>query len=175
MNKNRFNGWLSGRTMHIDLSRRFCQKGDSAIAFKIIPSEEHKGIVMLNKLKKELKRDLGIDYPKLHSIYIYYLIKDNLDSFDNIVICDDEDYFKVKGYLDRLFEGNKSYFDKAITSLHEFRKILGDSKIRSYADNIANIYRRKATKPIRRQQKGVQLNVIEVNYQNVKDKWNMLK
>ena len=168
---------LNGRTMHVDISRRLYQKGDSAVAFKIIPSKKHKGIVISNKLKKELKRDLKINenYPKLCAIYIYYLINKDLDLFDNLVICDDEIYSEVKKYLDLLFEKNKICSKKFITSLHKFREILGDQKIRSYADNMANIYRRKASKPLRRQQKGIPLNIIEVNYQKVKEKWEILK
>ena len=168
---------LNGRIMHVDISRRFYQEGNSAIAFRIIPSKKHKGIIILNKLKKELKRNLKVyeNYSKLHAIYIYYLIKDDLDSLDRLILCDDEDYLEVKKYLDLLFKENKIYSSKFITSLHKFREILGDSKIRSYADNIANIYRRKAPKPLRRQQKGVPLTLIEVNYQKVKEKWDILK
>jgi len=51
--KNHFNG----RTMHIDVSRRFYQKGDSGMAFKIIPSKYHKGLALSNKLKNELRKD----------------------------------------------------------------------------------------------------------------------
>jgi hypothetical protein len=168
---------LNGRVMHIDISRRLYQKGDSAIAYKIVQSNEHKGILISNKLKKELKRDLKIEdnYPKLHAIYIYYLIKDNLGLFDSLVICDDEPYLEVKSYLDKLFYGNKNYFEKNITSLHKFRKILGDSKIRSYADNLSNIYRKKAGKPLHRKQKGMPLNIIKVSYQNIVELWKKLK
>jgi hypothetical protein len=168
---------LNGRTMHIDVSRRFYQEGDSAIAFKITPSQKHKGIIISNKLKKELRRDLKTDenYPKLCAIYIYYLIKEDFDLFDNLIICDDEIYAEVKKYLDSLFEKNKIYINKFITSLHKFREMLGNPKIRSYADNIANIYRKKAPKPPRRQQKGIPLNLVEVNYQKVKEKWETLK
>lgn len=168
---------LNGRAMHIDISRRFYQKGDSAIAFKIIPSNKHKGIIISNKLKKELKRDLKVNrnYPKLCAIYIYYLIKENFDLFDNLVICDDEPYSEVKKYLDVLFKKEEAYTHKLITSLHKFREMLGDLKIRSYADNIANVYRKKAPKPLRRQQKGIPLDIIEVNYQKVMEKWEILR
>ena len=166
--KNYFNG----QTMHIDISKRFNQKGDSGIAFKIIPSKKHKGIVISNKLKKELIRGFKLDedYAKLYAICIYYLIHDELDSFDNLVICNDEPYFKVKEYLDILFNNNKIYSSKFITSLSKLREISGDHKIRSYADNIANIYRKKALKPNRRQQKGVKLNLVEINYKKIKEK-----
>ncbi len=70
-----------------------------------------------------------------------------------------------------LFKGNKEYSKKEITSLHQFRKILGNPKIRSYADNIANIYRRKAGKSLWKRQKGIPLNNLEVNYQKIKEMW----
>jgi hypothetical protein len=164
---------LNGRTMHIDVSRRFYQKGNSGIAFKTIPSQQHKGMALSNRLKNELKRDFHADqdYAKLYAICIYYLVKDELDSFDNLVICNDEEYSDVKKYIDLLFINNEKYLSKQITSLSWLRKITGDLKLRSYADNIANIYRRKALKPLRKRQKGVALNLIEINYRKIKEKW----
>ena len=164
--KNHFDG----RTMHIDMSTRFNQKGDSGVAFKIIPSNNHKGMVLSDKLKKELKKDFKINYAQLYSICIYYLIQDELDSFDNLVICNDEDYTEVKKYLDVFFSKNKEYDSKLITSLSKLRKISGNSKIRSYAEHIANIYRKKALKPLRRQQKGIILKTVKINYQKIKNK-----
>jgi hypothetical protein len=75
--------YLERKTMHIDMSRRFYQKGDSAVAFKIIPGNMHKGMVISAKLKRELKKNLNIskDYPALYAICIYYLIKDELNRF----------------------------------------------------------------------------------------------
>lgn len=166
--------YFDGRTMHIDVSRRFYQQGSSAVAFKIIPTNEHKGIVLSSRLKRGLKRNLHAekDYAKLYAICIYYLIKDDLNYFDNLVICNDELYGRIKKYLDLLFKGNNKYLSKFITSLSELRKITGDSKVRSYADNIANTYRKKALKLLRRRQRGVPLNLIEINYQKIKEKWN---
>lgn len=171
--KNHFDG----RTMHIDVSRRFYQKGNSGVAFKIIPLNKHKGMALSNKLKKEIKRDLHIDYlyARLYAICIHYLIENELDSFDNLVICNDENYIYVKRYLDLLFEGNDKYFSKFITSLSKLREISGNSKIRSYADNIANIYRRKALKPLIRKQRGIPLNIVEINYQKIKEKLEEIK
>lgn len=168
MNKNHFNG----RTMHIDISRRFYQIGNTGVAFKIIPSNKHKGLALSNKLKRELKRDFNIqeDYARLSAICIFYLIKDSLNLFDNLVICNDEHYLYVKEYLDLFFEGSDEYFSKNITSISKLREITGDKKIRSYADNIANIYRRKALKPLRRRQKGIRLDVVDINYLLIKDK-----
>ena len=159
--------------MHIDVSRRFYQKGDSAVAFKTIPLDKHKGLVISSKLKRDLEKNLGVqeDYARLYAICIYYLILDELDSFDNLVICNDETYVYVKEYLDLLFEGKEEYKSKFITSISKLRELTGDSKIRSYADNIVNIYRRKGLKTIRKQQKGIKLNLIEINYRKILDKW----
>ncbi len=164
---------FSGRTMHIDTSRRFYQIGDSAIAFKVIPTQEHKGMILSNNLKKELKRDLHCeeDYERMYAICIYYLIKDNLDLFENLVICNDEKYVSVKSYLDLLFRDNSDYLKKNITCLNELRRISGDLKLKSYADNIANIYRKKGLKSEFRKQRGVRLEIVEINYRKVKDKW----
>jgi len=168
MEKNHFND----RTMHIDVSRRFYQKGDTGMAYKIIPSKEHRGLALSNKLKEELKRDFNIDedYARLSAICIYYLIRDNLDSFDTLVICNDENYLYVKEYLDLFFEENEKYLSKDIISLGKLREVSGDSKVRSYADHMANIYRRKALKPLRRRQKGIGLNIVDLNYQKIKEK-----
>ncbi len=173
MKKNHFDG----RTMHIDISGRFYQKSHSGIAFKIIPSQEHRGLIISKKLKKLLNKNLDLNnsYSKLYAICIYYLIWDKLDHFDNLVICNDESYSEVKRYLDLLFKDNQNYFCKFIISLSQLRKISGDSKIRSYADHIANIYRRKALKSLRRRQRGILLNLVELNYQMISEKWRALK
>jgi len=168
--QNHFNG----RTMHIDTSRRLYQQGDTGIAFKIIPSNKHHGLVLSNKLKKDLVKALEVnqDYARIYAICIYYLIKEKLDSFDNLVICNDEIYVYVKNYLDLLFEENEKYLSKFITSLSKLREITGDSNIRSYADNIANIYRKKGLKSKARKQKGIKLNLQEINYKMIVGKWN---
>jgi len=167
MERNHF----EGRTMHIDTSRRFKQIGDSSVAFKIVNSKIHRGLVLSNKLKRELDRDFGIDknYPLLYAICIHRLIHDRLDMFDTLVACNDEDYSKMKKYLDYFFKGNKEYPNKKIMCIGDLRKISGYSKIRSYADGIANIYRRKALKPIHRRQRGIELDICEINYSIIKD------
>jgi len=164
---------FSGNTMHIDVSKRFYQKGVTGVAFKIIPSQEHRGIVISNKLKKELKRDIDAneDYARIYAICIYYLIKDKLNLFDNLVICNDETYVYVKNYLDLLFQEDDIYFSKFITSLSKLREISGNPKIRSYADNIANVYRRKGLRSDKRKQKGIKLNLVEINYKKIIEKW----
>jgi len=161
------------RVMHIDTSHKLYERKDSGIAYKMIKTNEHKGTALSLKLKKELERklDAGYDYARLYSIVIYFLIKDNLDIFDELIICGDEDYFSVKEYLYILFSDTPSFFEKKIKSISELRTETGDKKIRSYADDVAYSYMRRALKSIVRQQKGTPLNVIRVNYQMIYDKW----
>ena len=160
---------LCGETMHIDMSKRFNQKGTSGIAFKIVQNGKHGGMALSNKLKKEIQRDFcgERDYSKIYAICIYYLINDNLDIFDNLVICNDEDPRKVKKHLDVLFKDKQEYLNKKVISIDEFREVLGNKKIRSYADNISNTYRKKALRPLRRRQKGIKLNIIKINYKKI--------
>ena len=163
----------SKRIMHVDTSIKFYQLGNTGIASKIVGSGQHKGVVISNKLKRELDRDLtaGHDYARLYAICIYYLIKDNLMDFDVLVICNDENFIYVKLYLDLLFDESQLYKSKYITNISELRAITGNKKLRSFANNTSNIYRRKGLKNLQRQQKGVPINVIRVTYQEIKDKW----
>lgn len=161
------------RVMHIDTSNRFYQKRNTGIAYKMIKTNEHKGLGVSNKLKRELDRDLeaGDDYARLYAICVYFLIKEDLDKFDVLIICNDELFLYVKEYLDILFSNSKEYFRKEISSLAKLREITGDKSIRSHADNIAAIYRRKIFQKIQRKQKGIQLNIVEINYKIIAEKW----
>ncbi len=161
------------RVMHIDTSRRFKQIGNTGIAYKMIKTNEHKGLGISNKLKRELDRDLnaGEDYARLYAICIYFLVKDDLGKFDILIICNDELFLYVKEYLDILFLNNREYFRKEISSLAKLREITGDKNIRSHADNMAGIYRRKIFQRIQRRQKGVKLNIIKINYKKIAEKW----
>lgn len=169
MNLNDLN---NKRIMHIDMSRRFGQRGNSGIAFKIIETGEHKGMGLSDKLKKELNKNFKIknDYAKLYAICIYYLIRDNLADFDVLIICNDEVFLYVKKYLDILFKDYEKYSEKIISCLAKLRKITGNKKLRSYADNIANTYRRKVFFGLVRQQKGIPLNIVKINYSKINKK-----
>jgi hypothetical protein len=161
------------RIMHIDMSNRFKQERNTGVAYKMIKTNEHKGLGISNKLKRELDRDLNAseDYARLYAICIYFLIKDDLNKFDTLIICNDESFLYVKEYLETLFRDIKEYSSKKISSLGKLREITGDKNIRSHADNIAGIYRRKIFQRIQRRQKGVQLNIIEINYKRIVEKW----
>lgn len=161
------------RVMHIDTSGKFYEKRNSGVAYKITKTDEHKGIVISNKMKRELDKKINAqeDYPCLYAIVIHKLIKDNLDDFDVLVICGDEHYTYVKEYLDLLFEGNNIYFSKKIMCIEDLRELTGNLKLKSYADGIANVYRKKGLKSIQRKQKGISLNLVTLNYKQICDIW----
>lgn len=161
------------KIMHIDMSTRFFQKGVSGVAFKIINSGQHKGIVLNVRLKNKIKEKLAVEcnYPKLYAIFIYYLIYESLDLFDMLVICNDEKYFEVKEWLDVFFNKSDIYKNKEITSISYFRKITNNKNIRSYADKVANIYRNKGCKIGSRQQRGISLNLVKVDFNQIELLW----
>lgn len=162
--------------MHIDTSCKLYEMSDTGIAFKIVQTAQHKGLAISNRLKRELDRDLQAfyDYSRIYAICIYLLIKDSLKEFDVLIICDDEHHVYVKLYLDLLFIKDKEYQSKKVMSIGELRELTGNKKLRSHADGVANIYRRKALRCIQRKQRGVQLNIVEVNYSLITTLWNQI-
>jgi hypothetical protein len=166
------------RIMHIDTSIKFYQKGNTGIAFKILETGEHRGLVLTDELKRSLDRDINAnqDYARLYAICIESLIREDLDKFDVLVICGDEHFLTVNLCLDFLFQdtNTKKYQGKKIISIGDLRKLTGNPKLRSKADGIASIYRRKATKSLHRQQRGKILNIIELNYAKIVERWNKI-
>lgn len=164
------------RVMHIDTSCKLYEKKDTGIAYKIIGSNIHKGIVITKKMKKGLIKEFGLkDLAMIYSIAIYYLIKEDLELFDILVICGDEKFSRVKQCLDILFKENKSYFKKEIMSISDLRVITGNKKITSYADKISGSYRRRGIKFLGRRQEGINLNTLRINLKMITDKVKEIK
>jgi len=161
------------RTMHIDTSCKLYESKNTGIAYKIIGSNKHKGLALKRSLKNELKKDLNVDYDyaRLYAICIFYLIKDDLDLFDTLIICGDEHFLFVKEHLSILFEEDSTYHSKIIMSIAELREITGNPKLRSYADGVARSYRRRALKCLARQQQGTTLNIVKINYNSIRILW----
>jgi len=69
------------------------------------------------EIKKEIikkyKGQITNIIEKIHCILIYYCIKDFLDNIDDIIICRDVDFRRVKNLLPLLFKEN-NYFNKII-------------------------------------------------------------
>ena len=161
------------RVIHIDTSQKLYERRNTGIAYKIIKTNEHKGLALSLKLKKELERRLSVDYDyaRLYAICIYFLIKEDLDLFDKLIICGDEDFISVKEYLGLLFFDNGEYNKKIVKSIVDIRRETGNKNIRSYADDVAYSYMRRALKSIVRRQKGTPLNVIKLDYDTIRNKW----
>jgi len=107
------------------------------------------------RLKKELEKNLDADYDyaRLYAICIYFIIKDDLNIFDELIICGDEHFIAVKEYLNLLFQGDQEFMSKKIKSIYELRIETDNKNIRSYADDVAYSYMRRALKSIVRRQK----------------------
>jgi len=161
------------RVMHIDTSHKLHERNDTGIAYKMVKTKNHKGVGISLKLKKELEKRLSVEYDRarIYAITIYFLIKEDLHLFDELVICGDEDFFSVKEYLNLLFQEDNNFFSKSIKSICQLREETGDKNIRSYADDIAYSYMKRALRSIVRRQKGTSLNVIKITYQMFYDKW----
>ncbi|HNZ52077.1 MAG: hypothetical protein BWY36_00427 [Candidatus Diapherotrites archaeon ADurb.Bin253] len=161
------------RVMHIDTSHKLYEKHVTGIAYKIVKTKEHRGTALSPKLKKELEKKLDANYDRarIYAIVIYFLIKDKLNLFDDLIICNDEDFQSVKEYLYLLFQGDSDYLKKNVKSISELRVETGDKNLRSYADDIAYSYMKRALRSIARRQKGIPLNVLKITFDMFKEKW----
>lgn len=73
------------------------------------------------------------------------------------------------------FFGNKIFEKKEVISIAILRTITGNPKLKSHADGRARSYRRRSLKPLYRQQIGVGLNVVNISYANIFEKWMELE
>ena len=91
-----------------------------------------------------------------------HLLRQN-HSIKKLVICNDEQFSYVRLYLQNLLAERNIQ----ITNISDYRKMFG-RKVGSLADNLANVYRRRALKPNR---KGKKLNVVPVSFNDLYEKW----
>lgn len=160
---------------HVDLSVLFFNKGTTGIACVGAITKNHVGCALKGRLKRYIdktlcKNSVKKEHAKLYAICIYYLIRNNLEDIKRLIICNDEDFTYVKKYLSALLEETTFSFD--IVSITEFQRNLG-RKIKSLADNFARAYRKRGLKK-HRWNEGKRLNVIEITYNMIKDKWKQL-
>ncbi len=161
---------------HIDLSTQFSKKGNTGIACLRLPSKRHKGCALNNRIKRYiektlfLKANLRKEYAKLHAICIYFLIEEELEEIEKLVVCNDEDFLVVKLCLEKLLKTENKI---EMISITEFRKQLL-RKVQSPADNYARHYAKRALK-VHKWHKGISLNVVQINYNMIKQKWELLK
>ncbi len=96
------------KKIEIDISGQIQQLNyDSALGFRRDNGIE-RSVYLRNETKKEIikryKGQVTNIIEKLHCILIYYCIKDCLDSVNEIKICKDADFRRVKNLLPFLFK-----------------------------------------------------------------------
>ena len=160
---------------HVDLSIRLYEKGNTGIACVSSKNKKHTGCVLTYRLKQYIKNSLFVgniseEKAKLYAICIYYLVEDYLEDINTLIICNDEDFTYVKEYLIYLINLNKLNFE--IINITEFQKRLG-RRVKSLADNYAKIYRKRGLQR-NKWHIGKNLNLVELNYEMIKEKWEEL-
>ena len=164
---------MKDNSFHVDMSGRIYNNKTIGIALVGTETKENYGCAVKGNLLKLIRSRLfgenKFDDPaKLYAICIFLLVSRVKGKINSLIICNDEDFTKVKKFLTKLLES----FNYEIMSIGDFRKQLGRN-VGSFADNYARIYRKRALKPKRL--KGRKINVILVNYQIIKQQWERLK
>lgn len=160
---------------HIDMSGRIYEKRTIGIACLGVNSRTHNGCALRGRLIKRISSELCTGEPKvedamLYAICIFFLIKNRLNDIKSLTICNDEDIEYVRRFLMKLLGGNPQF---KIRSISELRKILGRD-ISSPADNFANRYRRRALQR-NKWDNGTHINVCELDFKMIEDKWKNIK
>lgn len=102
------------KKIEVDISGQIQQLNlDSALGFRRDNGVE-KSVFLRNKDKKEIikkyKGQITDLIEKLHCIMIYYCIKDDLDNVDEIKVCKDVNFRRIKRLLPFLFK-EKNYLN----------------------------------------------------------------
>jgi len=159
---------------HVDMSGRIYEEKTIGIALVRADKKIHYGCALKGNLVKLIKERLFIgnvfeDSAKLYAICIALLVKNVRKDIRTLIICNDEDFEVVKKVLNKLLKP----LDFEVINITEFRRRLGRA-IGSLADNYARIYKRKALKLLRHS-RGKELNIIEINYNLIKEYWEEIK
>ena len=160
---------------HIDMSGRIYKRKTIGIACVGANSRSHNGCALKGNVIKYIQKNLCLgskkkEYAKLYAICIYFLIEDKKDKIGSLIICNDEEFLYVKKYLIILLGHNPSFH---ITSITDLRKKLG-KKVGSLADNFAEGYRKRALHR-KKWGQGKKLNVVNITYSLMREKWDLLK
>jgi hypothetical protein len=161
---------------HVDMSGRIYKKKTIGIACVGTNSGKHNGCALRGNLIKFIQEKLCIgtimeEHAKLYAICIYYLIKNKLNEIETLIICNDEEFNYVRGYLTILLGQDSSKIK--IISIFDLRKQLGRN-INSLADNFATSYRKRALKPYK-WNIGKQLDVVNITYEIIQQEWIKLE
>src|SRR3989344_5437188 len=146
---------------HVDMSGRIYENRTIGIALVGTKTRINYGCALKGNLLKFIKKslfkdDIYKDSAKLYAICIYLLVREIKDNIDTLIICNDEDFSLVKGFLSKLLKN----YNFEVINISEFRKRLGRN-VGSLAVNYARIYRRRALKPFK-SSVGKKINVVKV-------------
>ncbi len=158
------------------MSEKFYREKTVGIAWINNEKTLHKGLSMTGKLITKLisKNNANKNFARLYAICIFLIIKDNISMIRKMIICNDEEFSKVKKDLEDLIKMSGIYQKIEIKSITEYRAELGNRKISSPADNYAAAYRKRAHKKTA-WKRGIQLNPIEINYEILEELWLKLE
>ncbi|MBA7524779.1 hypothetical protein ES705_16921 [subsurface metagenome] len=161
---------------HIDMSGRLYEKGTVGIACVGSNTKNHNGCALKGKMRRYIEKNLYIgsvykENAKIYAIAIYFLIRNNLENIDNLIICNDENFLYVREYLYFLLDDFPYLIN--IINITEFQKKLG-RKVKSLADNYAKAYKKRGLKR-NKWHVGIPLNVVVITFEMIKNKWNLLK
>src|SRR3989344_1417531 len=90
--------------VHCDLSAKYFKKQKTGIAVINSDKSFHRGICLTSAFKKSLKSHKCYTDERLHSICIWKIIEQDIDSIECIILCMDTEYEKTKRYLEYLFQ-----------------------------------------------------------------------
>lgn len=132
------------RELHIDLSGKYNQKGDSIVSYldREQPTIKH-AVILRKSIKKALKKKFDINKVsnELHGVMVYLLLGDRVGYANKVVLCCDYDFRKVMTALRLLYLGEIAFLDK-FQPLNEYRKSINDPKYRSCADTFCRQLKR---------------------------------
>ncbi len=149
-------------SVHIDLSKKFWEKGNTGIAAINSDKGFHRGIAISMKIKKVLRKNSAkTNYTpaRLYAVCIWKLVKEDLNTIGSLIICNDAPFEEVKFYLKHLTNNQIE-----IKSLLNYRKEL-NKKLKSLADSPAKSYRKKALKPWKLQ--NPKFNSVRIKYKEI--------
>ena len=94
---------------HVDMSGRIYENRTIGIALVGTKTRINYGCALKGNLLKFIKKslfkdDIYKDSAKLYAICIYLLVREIKDNIDTLIICNDEDFSLVKGFLSKLLK-----------------------------------------------------------------------
>lgn len=160
---------------HVGMSGKLHQYKNVGIACVSTLTRKHNGCVLSADMLKLIRKRIfsgnsSTDQAKIYAICIYLLINNKLEHVKRLIICYDEDFVHVKAYL-LILLGKELQFE--IINIRDLRRMF-QKNVKSLADSYANHYRKRGLKK-NKWDVGVNLNVVEITFTDVKGYWEKLE